>query len=91
MEIFDFVSNCFKFAWYKELCLIQTSLRLQKLLKWKLYHAYICFFAGTVDKKIELAQCGSDLSTLLGLVKPHNTCYYSSCDQGFQLASGTYR
>ena len=43
-----------------------------------------------VAKKLQLAQCGSDLSTLPGLVKPHNTCY-SSCDQGYQLASGTCR
>ena len=40
-----------------------------------------------VAKKLQLALHGSNLPTLLGLVKPHNT----SCEQGFPLASGTCR
>ena len=31
-------------------------------------------FLQVVEKKLQLALCGSNLPTLLELVKPHNTC-----------------
>ena len=59
---------------YKSLIRRQKTPLIKKVCNVDSRHACIFeFFAGS-QKKLQLAPCGSNLPTLLELVKPHNTC-----------------